>query len=268
LEQTHHLVKLNECALVTRSFAGEKIVDVRRNQASAGPDTDLTGRIIETAEALHDEMVATLQELVRIPSLTGAEAAVQDAVEAVMRRFGLTIDRWEPNAAELAPFAEHVGAFETLTGRPNVVGTWRGSGSGRSLILNAHIDTVETGDCALWTHEPFGAEIDHDRLYGRGSCDMKAGLVANLFAVRILQSLGYRPRGDVVVESVVSEEDGGAGTRSDHHRADKDVNRAGAGRLARLSDPRAGPLSACGRAQRGRQRHREGLGHSLGVARF
>jgi acetylornithine deacetylase len=174
--------------------------------------SDLTVQIIETAQTLRDDMVSALQALVRIPSLTGEEAAVQDEVERIMRTFGLAVDRWEPDAAALAEFEEHVGAFETLANRPNVVGTWSGSGTGRSLILNAHIDTVETGDPSQWTHEPFGAEIDEDRVYGRGSCDMKAGLVANLFAVRILQVLGYRPGGDVIVESVISEEDGGAGT--------------------------------------------------------
>jgi len=187
-------------------------MDPLSNTNAAASERELTGAILQTANRLQGEMTAALQQLVRIPSLTGEEAAVQDAVESMMHRFGLSVDRWEPDAAELAPFEEHVGAFETLAGRPNVVGAWPGAGGGRSLILNAHIDTVETGDPALWTHDPFGGVIDEGRVYGRGACDMKAGLVANLFAVRILQELGYRPLGDVIVESVISEEDGGAGT--------------------------------------------------------
>ena len=70
---------------------------------------------------------ALLQELVRTPSLTGNEEAVQQIVAAAMREFGLEVDVWEPTVDELAPYAEHVGEFETLAGRPNVVGIWRGS---------------------------------------------------------------------------------------------------------------------------------------------
>jgi acetylornithine deacetylase len=80
------------------------------------------------------------------------------------------------------------------------------------LILNAHIDTVETGDPARWNHPPFAAEIAEGRIYGRGACDMKAGLATHLFALAAVRAAGYRPRSDVIIESVISEEDGGAGT--------------------------------------------------------
>ena len=195
-----------------------------RDTASLGPDIDaLVPRITAEIERLKNDLTALLQEFVRIPSLTGNEQAVQNSVEAQMRALGLEIDRWEPDAAELAPYAEHVGEFSTFAGRPNVVGTWKGTGDGRSLILNAHIDTVETGDPALWSHDPFAAEIAGDRLYGRGSCDMKAGLVAELIAITALQAAGVRLKGDVKVESVISEEDGGAGALATilrGHRAD------------------------------------------------
>src|SRR5689334_8073237 len=113
-----------------------------------------------------------------------------------MNDLSLDIDMWEPDPAELAPYAEHVGAFESLAGRPNVVGTRRSSGGGKSMILNAHIDTVEPGDPAQWTTDPFLAEVKNGRLYGRGSCDMKAGLVAELMALRALDELGIILNGD------------------------------------------------------------------------
>ena len=179
--------------------------------------------IAAEVEKLRSDLISMLQDLVRIPSLTGDEAAVQDRVELFMRDLGLEIDRWEPDAAELAPYAEFVGEFSSLAGRPNVVGVWPGAGGGRSLILNAHIDTVETGDPVLWSHDPFAADVAGDRLYGRGSCDMKAGLVAHLIAVKALQAAGIRLKGDVKIESVISEEDGGAGALATilrGHRAD------------------------------------------------
>ncbi|HET7094573.1 MAG TPA: ArgE/DapE family deacylase, partial [Thermomicrobiales bacterium] len=97
-----------------------------------------------------------------------------------------------------------------FAGRPNVVGVARGRG-GRSLILNGHIDTVEIGEPSQWQIDPLGGEIVDGRLFGRGACDMKAGVATNLFALAALRRVGLTPRGDVIVESVISEEDGGAG---------------------------------------------------------
>lgn len=169
-------------------------------------------RILTAVEARRPEMIAFLQDIVRVPSVTGEEGAVQEVVAAKMAELGLDVDCWEPDPAELAPHALHVGEFESLAGRPNVVGTLAGSGGGRSLILNAHIDVVDAGDSERWTFPPFAAEIHDGRLYGRGSCDMKAGLAANLFALAAVRDAGIPLRGDVIVESVISEEDGGAGT--------------------------------------------------------
>ncbi len=165
----------------------------------------------DAVDSLRDEEIAFLQEIVRIPSVTGNEGEVQAVVAAKMRGLGLEADFWDPDPAQLAPYVDDVGGHESLAGRPNVVGTWKSANKGRSLILNAHIDTVEPGDLANWFHDPYAATIEGGRLYGRGACDMKAGLVTNLFAVAALHRAGLAPHGDVIVESVISEEDGGAG---------------------------------------------------------
>lgn len=167
--------------------------------------------IREAAEALRPAIFAALQELVRIPSQTGDEGAAQEATARMMREHGLDVDVWEPDAESLAAHAESVTLKHGFAGRPNVVGVHRGRGGGRSLILNGHIDTVEIGDRAAWSHDPLGGEIVDGRLFGRGACDMKGGVVANLFALRALREAGFEPAGDVIVESTVSEEDGGAG---------------------------------------------------------
>lgn len=96
--------------------------------------------------------------------------------------------------------------------RLNVVGRWRGKGGGRSLILNGHMDVVPTGDLAHWAHDPWAGDVANGRVHGRGACDMKAGLAAAVVAVQALQSIGYRPGGDVLLESVIGEESGGIGT--------------------------------------------------------
>src|SRR5690606_17912623 len=86
-----------------------------------------------------------------------------------------------------------------------------GVGGGRSLILNGHIDTVDAADVTAWNADPHSGDIRDGVLFGRGSCDMKAGVVTNLFALRALQSLGLTPGGRVIVESTIAEEDGGSG---------------------------------------------------------
>ena len=168
-------------------------------------------RIAVAVDALRDDLIAFLQALVRVPSPTGEERPVQELVAARMRADGLEVDVWEPDVAALAPYAEHVTAGASYAGRPNVVGTMPGTGDGRSLILNAHIDTVEAGEAAHWTRAPFGGEVAGGLLYGRGACDMKAGLTTHLVALAALRAAGFAPRGDVVVQSTISEEDGGAG---------------------------------------------------------
>jgi acetylornithine deacetylase len=169
-------------------------------------------KLTQVVDGLEPEIVAFLQEIVRIPSLTGEEEAVQQAVAAKMRAMGLEVDMWEPDPAEMAPHALDIGEIESYKGRPNVVGVVEGAGDGRSLILNAHIDVVDAGDPAAWSHPPFSGEVVDGQLFGRGSCDMKAGLVANLYAIEALRRLGLRPNGKIILESVISEEDGGAGT--------------------------------------------------------
>jgi acetylornithine deacetylase len=172
---------------------------------------DIRQAVTAAVNVLRPEIVAALQELVSIPSQTGHEGLAQEAVARLMRGHGLEVDVWEPDVAVLEEHAESVTLDGGFAGRPNVVGVYRGKGSGRSLILNGHIDTVEVGDLESWSFGPLGGEVVDGRLYGRGACDMKGGIVANLFAVRALQIAGFAPAGDVIVESTVSEEDGGAG---------------------------------------------------------
>ena len=169
-------------------------------------------RILAAVDRRGAEMIAFLREIVRVPSVTGCEGAVQAVIAARMADLGLDVDVWEPDAAELVSFVTHIGSIADFTGRPNVVGIQRGAGGGQALILNAHIDVVDAGDPERWTHSPFAGEIDHDRLFGRGSCDMKAGLAGSLYALVAVRDAGVELRCDVIVESVISEEDGGAGT--------------------------------------------------------
>ena len=97
---------------------------------------------------------------------------------------------------------------EVAPGRPNVVGIARGSGGGRSLLLNAHMDTVGVTGMER-PHNPY---IEHNRLYGRGAYDMKGGLVAIMTAGASARRRGLR--GDVIVTAVVDEEFASIGTEA------------------------------------------------------
>ena len=177
-------------------------------------DAELTDAIAQVVEGRRADAVGLLQELVRTESVTGEEGAVQEVVERAFRERGLAVDRWEATPEEISPYKDHVGEQKTYSNRPNVVGVRSGRGEGRSLLLNAHVDTVASGDPEAWSRDPFSGEIEGDLLYGRGSCDMKGGLVTHLGALDALAELGIELRGDVSVAATVGEENGGLGALS------------------------------------------------------
>lgn len=111
-------------------------------------------------------------------------------------------------AARLAGLGLDVAVHEPVPGRPSVVGRLAGRGGGRSLMLNAHFDTVGVQGMA----DPFSAEIRDGRLYGRGAYDMKGSLAACIGAVEAAVRAGHRPRGDVLVAAVADEEHASLGT--------------------------------------------------------
>ena len=175
---------------------------------------DLIQAISDAVQARREDAVGLLQELVRTRSVTGEEGAVAEVVERACRERGLEVDTWNATPVEMEPYIDHVGEQTSFEDRPNVVGLRRGSANGRSILLNAHTDTVDPGDPAAWTHDPLSGAVEGDLLYGRGSCDMKGGLVTHLVALDALSDLGLRLRGDVTVAATVGEESGGLGALS------------------------------------------------------
>jgi len=87
-----------------------------------------------------------------------------------------------------------------------------GTGGGRSLLINGHIDVVSPEPRGDWRSDPFRAEVRDGRLYGRGACDMKGGIAAAVIAVEVLAALGVELPGDLVLNTVTDEEWNGAGT--------------------------------------------------------
>ena len=100
---------------------------------------------------------------------------------------------------------------EIAPGRFNVVGTLKGSGGGRSLLLNAHMDTVGVDGMTI---NPFGGELKDGRIYGRGSQDMKASLAAMMATAKALVDVGITLKGDLHITGVADEEYGSLGTEA------------------------------------------------------
>lgn len=176
-------------------------------------DETIQRRVAAAVEGRREEILGFFRDLVRIPSEThppgGDEGPAQRFVAARLAAMGLEPDVFEPWS--VPGVTEHPGWWPgyDYTDRPNVVARWSGAGGGRSLILNGHIDVVPAGDPSLWSHPPYAAELVDGRIYGRGTADQKIGIAAMIEAVRCLMDAGLRPRGDVILESVVNEELGG-----------------------------------------------------------
>jgi acetylornithine deacetylase len=170
-------------------------------------------RVLETLDV--EGMVRFLCELIAIRSLSGEETPAQERVAAEMERCGLAVDVWEIDFDRLRRHPAYSVEVERERAL-GVVGVMGGDRGGRSLILNGHVDVVPAGDPANWSYPPWqGTVVDgrvNGRVYGRGAVDMKGGLCCALYAARALGEAGIRLDGRLVVESVVGEEDGGAGT--------------------------------------------------------
>jgi len=150
-----------------------------------------------------------LADLVAIPSVGGAESPAQHRVAAELEALDMEVDVWDIDLADLATDPDYSAEVER-TEAIGVVGVW--GGDGPALMLNGHIDVVPVGDPTLWSTPPWQATARNGRVYGRGTADMKGGLVCALAAMRALRTAGVAPPGRVSVASVVGEEDGGTGT--------------------------------------------------------
>jgi acetylornithine deacetylase len=155
---------------------------------------------------------ADLRTLIRIPSITGSEEAIQAEMERLFREVGLETARIETDPVAFAADPDFPGAEMPRTSLP-VVTARLGRAGGRRLLLVGHVDVVPPGDPATWSAEPWGGEVRDGAMFGRGACDMKGGVVAILAALRALVATGAGDglNGEVLAVSVPSEEDGGQG---------------------------------------------------------
>lgn len=172
---------------------------------------DVEARVLDAIDEA--ETVKLLAETVRTPSVTGtdAESELQHRFARLLTEAGMDVDVWKLDLADLTGRPGFPGAEAPRTEGYGVVAVTGGEGP-PALALQGHVDVVPVGDLAKWEgSDPFAARIGGDVLYGRGACDMKAGLAANLAVARAIHRAGVRPARPLAVHCVISEEDGGLG---------------------------------------------------------
>jgi acetylornithine deacetylase len=168
--------------------------------------------ILDTIDAHRDDAIEFLRKMISIPSVTGDEAAIQDFVGDYMTDIGLDVDKWETDWEELKKHPGYRPVARGYEGRPNIVATHKGTGGGRSLLLNGHTDVIPVGNGEGWSDDPWSASIKDGRIYGRGSADMKSGVASHILAVQYLKAAGIKLKGDVLINVVIDEEVSGHGT--------------------------------------------------------
>ncbi|TFG14898.1 MAG: M20 family peptidase [Promethearchaeota archaeon] len=147
---------------------------------------DLEKKIVDKIEEMREEIIGFHQEIVQIPS-ENPPAKYKDVSAFVENKF------------------KEIG-LNTISKRKNIIGTLQNS-EGRSLIIYGHMDTVPIYDG--WTKKPFGGEIIDGKIYGRGSCDDKSCVTAEIFAMKALLDIGINIKGKLTLVSAIDEETGG-----------------------------------------------------------
>ena len=181
--------------------------------------TDISSETIRQAvENRADDIIEWTKQLIRFPSENrppnGDESEVQNFISDQCRQLGLDVDVFAPH--EVPGIEDHPSWLPGRNygnDRNNVVARWSGGNGGKSILFSGHADVAPFEPDDWKVCRPYEPVVKDGRLYGRGSADMKGGLAASFWGVKILRDLGFEPDGDILFESVVDEEfAGGNGT--------------------------------------------------------
>jgi succinyl-diaminopimelate desuccinylase len=158
-------------------------------------------RILAEIDRAADEIVQFTVDLVQIPTVNPPGEEYDACAHFLGEHLARTGYEVEYITADGRP--EHTRRHP----RVNVVGTRRGAGAGPVVHLNGHTDVVPAGDG--WTVDPFAGIVRNGRIFGRGVCDMKAGIAAAVFAAEAIARAGVELPGTVEISGTVDEESGG-----------------------------------------------------------
>ena len=176
----------------------------------------LLARLRDAVDAGWGRQLAFYAELVRHPSTRGNEASVQDFIAGELAARGYAVDRYTLADVDM----DHLPGFSPVmdtdyTHAVQVVATRKAEApTGRSLILQGHVDVVPPGPLALWSTPPFEPAVRDGWMHGRGAGDMKQGVATIVFALEALAHAGLAPAADVILQTVTEEECTGNGALS------------------------------------------------------
>jgi acetylornithine deacetylase len=160
-----------------------------------------------------ERLVERLVELVRIPSPGGHEEAAIGRVGKWLLDLGADVELWHDDPAELQRLPGYPGHEIARATLPVLAARLRGRRPGPAVLLTGHVDVVPVGDPSTWTRDPYSGVVEDGRVYGRGACDMKAGVVSILEVMEVFARDRDFP-GQIILVAVPAEEDGGSGTFS------------------------------------------------------
>lgn len=175
--------------------------------------TSVKSALKEAIDRNWDSELAFLARLVHEPSTRGQTNGAQDLVANELRRLQADVSEVGIDLDRLADLPGYSPVDWSYEGLRNVVGRLPGVvGGARSLVLNGHVDVVSAEPLQEWESGPWDAHIRDGRMFGRGACDMKAGVAAMVFALGAVRDLDLRLKGDALVQTVIDEECSGNGT--------------------------------------------------------
>lgn len=175
--------------------------------------TKIKDRIIKYIDENSSWLIKNILDVVSQNTINsppgGNENNGQRVIENIFRQMDLEIDRFSPDNIAGLKDKPYFLKGRTYKNRDNVIGC-TGAGRGFTLIFNGHIDTVPSDKFKWSKSEPFKPRLIEDKIYGLGVCDMKAGIVTSIFALKVIKDLDINIKGRVIIESAVDEEFGGA----------------------------------------------------------
>jgi len=142
-------------------------------------------KILELSKEMEQDVISFAQKLIQTPSISGGEKALADLCMDEMKKLGYD-----------EVFRDGAG---------NIVGIIKGTGEGKNIMYNSHMDHVDPGDIKNWEYDPYAAVIDGEYMHGRAASDVKGGMASQIYAGAVLKKLG-KLKGDFIYTGVVQEE--------------------------------------------------------------
>ena len=177
---------------------------------------EIKEKLLKESSNYKDRLIKLVSKLTQFDSYIGDEKEIAYFIKDELNKIGLDVRSTDVDHELIKKRKEYIPMPEDTSyeDRPNVYGTLKGSGdkNSRHLYLFGHTDVVPVDENTTWKYPPFSGQIVEEKIYGRGSADMKGGVGVAIVTLEILKKMNIKLKGDVVGQFVIEEEAGGNGT--------------------------------------------------------